>query len=173
MREVTKKAIEILAGLTAAAGQTEADALLGPMFKNLGLTTEEIVRRALDGDLDAHLFLCREAGAALEKSQAMPRLLEAYASKVLLDEFSKAKRGRGRRAKWMQNYAIVQALELLSIDGIPPTRNEATDPDLECGCRIVAEIFSEVGKKIGEPGVEKVYQNRRKILAPLAKVSWN
>ena len=30
----------------------------------------------------------------------------------------------------MKNYAIVHALELLRINGIPPTRSEATDPDL-------------------------------------------
>ena len=145
MKELTKKAIEIFAGLAAAADDTSANILLGPIFQNLGLTTEEIVRKALDGDLDAHLFLCRQAGGALAQSQPMPRVLEAYASKVLLDEFGEGKRGKGRPAEWMRNYAIVNALELLSIEGIPPTRNEATDPDLECGSRIVAGMFSDAG----------------------------
>jgi hypothetical protein len=43
---------------------------------------------------------------------------------------------------------------------------KGTDDDLECGSRIVAEIFTDAGIKIGETGVAKIWQkHRHKILA--------
>ena len=155
MKQLTKKTIELLAGLAAAADQTKADVLLGPMFQNSGLTTEEIVRKAENGDRSAHLFLCNQAGGALAQSQPLPRVLEAYAAKVLLDEFNEAKRGKGHPTEWMKNYAVVHALGLLDLEGIPPTRSEATDYEIECGSRIVAEIFTDAGVEIGEAGWQR------------------
>ena len=97
----------------------------------------------------------------------MPRALEAYIAKVLLDEFHEAKRGKGRPTEWLKNFAIVHALELLNAERIPATRNEATDDHLECGCRIVAEMFTKAGSEIGEPGVAKVWERYRDKISAL------
>jgi hypothetical protein len=71
--DLIRKAVKVLAEMAAAADETGIDTLVGSFFQNSGHTTEEIVRKALDGDSDAHLFLCRQAGAALEQGQPMPR----------------------------------------------------------------------------------------------------
>ena len=164
MKELTRKAIEIFAEMAAALehNDSKVDVLLGTALQNSGLTTEEIVRKALDGDPDAHLFLCRQAGGALAQSQPMPRVLEAYAANFLLNQFYEGKRGKGRPPEWMKNYAIVHSLELLRNNGIPPMRSLATDTDEEpCGSLIVAEIFSNAGFRIGEAGVAKIYERHR------------
>jgi hypothetical protein len=112
------------------------------------------------------LLFASKAGNALAKGEALPRVLEAYAAQVLLNEATLGKRGKGRPPEWLRNLLIVYALDLLDLVGVPPTRNCATDPDLDCGSRIVAELFSDAGVKIGEAGVAIVREEYREIILP-------
>jgi hypothetical protein len=134
-----------------------------------GLKVEELVRRASQGDLEAHSYALCQAGLALRNGESMPRTLEVYISKMLIED-AFASRGRGRPVEWVRNFAVVHLLNVLKIINIAPTRNCATDPEQECGSRLIAEWLNEIGDDpITEAGVAKIWEKYHEQLLTLMK----
>jgi hypothetical protein len=164
---------EVIADLTeeaelwAAKGMVTRDRagdIFGGLIKTSGLTTEDAIKRALDGyDPDAHALLCGRAGLLLSRGETLPSDLRAYAASVLLAQFSCSlgERGKGRPTDWPRNAFITMALDQLRQAGVTPTLSPATkdvSPELRSGCQIVAEILSAVGMarlRRGNPGSEE------------------
>lgn len=135
------------------------DSLWGAQIQFRGMDLEEVVERANQGDPYAHFFACTEAFLAIDRQEPLPRPLELYTAKILVEAASS--RGKGRPTDWARNTAIIFLLNLLKGIDIPPTRNCATDPEQECGSSLVAEWLNNAGDPISEAGVARVWEKYR------------
>ncbi len=83
---------------------------------------------------------------ALRNGLPIPKPARLFLADFLEDPSIKPTKVGGRNPDYYFNWTLRLALLQLAEDGINPTKNEATDPDKECGIDIILGILEELGK---------------------------
>jgi hypothetical protein len=123
-----------------------------------------LIDRALhEHDADADAALCEIIFRHLLHKRELPENLRVFLMVLMRDRFEQPpKRDRGTPPnKFLErNTFIVGMVALLHRLGISPTRNREPRNNRPCGCSIVADALTRIGKPTTERAVEEVWISR-------------
>jgi hypothetical protein len=124
-----------------------------------------LIDRALhEQDADADAALCEIIFQHLLKGRELPQNLRAFLMVLMRRRFEQPpKRSRGAQHNrfFERNRFIVSMITSLHSNmGMAPTRNRASKNSRPCGCSIVADALTRIGKPTTERAVEEVWINR-------------
>jgi hypothetical protein len=124
-----------------------------------------LIHRALhEQDADADAALSEIIFQHLLKGRELPQNLRAFLMVLMRRRFEqppKRSRGAQRNRFFARNRFIVSMITSLHSNmGFSPTRNRASKNSRPCGCSIVADALTRIGKPTTERAVEEVWLNR-------------
>lgn len=144
---------ELILGLGAEIGYkllTEGDA-------------KSFTEDALRDDRIFDLFISGMA-YALRNELSIPEAARLLLANYLENPSIRPPKIGGRNPDDNFDWALGFALNELKMDGINPTRNEATDPEKECGIDIVLDILEQLGERKDHTheSIRRRYQRAKK-----------